>query len=143
MKKQIISIAAMVALLCSCGQNESRSSVAETSYGTAEEVEAEEPASEAIVETVEVEEEVKDEPSSAQSNNWDALLDEYEDYMTQAVKMAKKAQSGDMSAITEYTSLLEKAESLQKKLESAEKDMTPAQAARLSKIATKLSQQLM
>ena len=141
MKKQIISIAAMVALLCSCGQNESRSSVAETSYGTAEEVEAEEP--ETIVETVEVEEEVKDEPSSAQSNNWDALLDEYEDYMNQAVKMAKKAQSGDMSAITEYTSLLEKAESLQKKLESAEKDMTPAQAARLSKIATKLSQQLM
>lgn len=48
-----------------------------------------------------------------------------------------------MSVMTEYASLLEKAESLQKKLESAEADMTPAQVARLNKIAMKLSQQMM
>lgn len=138
MKKQFIAIAAMVALLSSCGQKKSETAVIETANDT-EVVEVVDPASE----TLAVSAEAETEPSSSQSNNWDALLDEYEDYMTQAVKMAKKAQSGDMSVMTEYASLLEKAQSLQKKLESAENDMTPAQVARLNKIATKLSQQMM
>lgn len=138
MKKQFIAIAAMVALLCSCGQKKSETAVDETINETTV-MEAVDPASE----TLAVSAEAEAEPSSSQSTNWDALLDEYEDYMTQAVKMAKKAQSGDMSVMTEYASLLEKAESLQKKLESAEADMTPAQVARLNKIATKLSQQMM
>ncbi len=138
MKKQFIAIAAMVALLCSCGQKKTETAVVETANDT-EVVEVVDPASE----TLAVSAEAETEPSSSQSNNWDALLDEYEDYMTQAVKMAKKAQSGDMSVMTEYASLLEKAQSLQKKLESAENDMTPAQVARLNKIATKLSQQMM
>jgi type IV secretory pathway component VirB8 len=138
MKKQFIAIAAMVALLCSCGQKKTETAVVETANDT-EVVEVVDPASE----TLAVSAEAETEPSSSQSNNWDALLDEYEDYMTQAVKMAKKAQSGDMCVMTEYASLLEKAQSLQKKLESAENDMTPAQVARLNKIATKLSQQMM
>lgn len=138
MKKQFIAIAAMVALLCSCGQKKSETAVIETANDT-EVVEVVDPASE----TLAVSAEAETEPSSSQSSNWDALLDEYEDYMTQAVKMSKKAQSGDMSVMTEYASLLEKAQSLQKKLESAENDMTPAQVARLNKIATKLSQQMM
>lgn len=138
MKKQFIAIAAMVALLSSCGQKKSETAVIETANDT-EVVEVVDPASE----TLAVSAEAETEPSSSQSSNWDALLDEYEDYMTQAVKMAKKAQSGDMSVMTEYASLLEKAQSLQKKLESAENDMTPAQVARLNKIATKLSQQMM
>ncbi len=138
MKKQFIAIAAMVALLCSCGQKKSETAVDETIDETTV-MEAVDPASDTLAESAEAEAE----PSSSQSTNWDALLDEYEDYMTQAVKMAKKAQSGDMSVMTEYASLLEKAESLQKKLESAEADMTPAQVARLNKIAMKLSQQMM
>lgn len=140
MKKQIFSIAAIAALLYSCGQNKSESYVAETTDDTAEVVEvaeAEDPASEDVYVATDTE------PASSQSTNWDALLDEYEDYMNQTVKMAKKAQSGDMSAMTEYASLLEKAERLQKKFENAGNDMTPAQVARLNKIATKLSQQMM
>lgn len=137
MKKQVISIAAIAALLYSCGQNKSESCVAETTDETAEVVEAEDPASEDVYVATETE------PASSQSTNWDALLDEYEDYMNQTVKMAKKAQSGDMSAMTEYASLLEKAQRLQKKFENAGNDMTPSQVARLNKIATKLSQQMM
>lgn len=137
MKKQVISIAAIAALLYSCGQNKSESHAAETTNETTEVVEAEDPASEDVYVVTETE------PASSQSTDWDALLDEYEDYMNQTVKMAKKAQSGDMSAMTEYASLLEKAQRLQKKFENAGNDMTPAQVARLNKIATKLSQQMM
>lgn len=136
MKFQFIAISATLALLCSCGQKKSEAPVTETTNDT-------EVMEEVSVDTIAVPVEAQAAPSSSQSNNWDALLDEYEDYMTQAVKMAKKAQSGDMSAMTEYASLLEKAESLQKKLENAENDMTAAQVARLNKIAAKLAQQMM
>lgn len=85
MKKQFIAIAAMVALLCSCGQKKSETAVDETIDETTV-MEAVDPASDTLAESAEAEAE----PSSSQSTNWDALLDEYEDYMTQAVKMAKK-----------------------------------------------------
>ena len=72
MKKQIFSIAAIAALLYSCGQNKSESYVAETTDETAEVVEvaeAEDPVSEDVYVATETE------SASSQSTNWDALLD--------------------------------------------------------------------
>jgi hypothetical protein len=54
------------------------------------------------------------------------------------IKLLKKANEGDMSAMTEYVKMLEKAEELSEKLENAEEDLTPAQAQRFLKIQTKL-----
>lgn len=76
------------------------------------------------------------------SNNWDSVLDEYEKFVDQYIKLYKKAQSGDMSALTEYVSMLEKAESLQNKLENSKSDLTPAQVTRLNKIISKMTQAL-
>ncbi len=87
-----------------------------------------------------------DEPEVTESKSSaevDKLLDDYEDYMKQTIKLAKKAQGGDMSAMTEYTSLLEKAESLSNKLENFEGEMTAAQLARLQKIAAMAAQAMM
>ena len=50
---------------------------------------------------------------------------------------------GDMSVMTEYSSTLEQAQRLADKLENAEGDMTPAQVARLNKIASKMAQGVM
>lgn len=77
------------------------------------------------------------------SEDWDKILDEYEAYCTKLASYAKKAKAGDMSAMTEYASLLESAESLQKKLENAGSDLSVAQAARLQKIAAKMTQSMM
>lgn len=77
------------------------------------------------------------------SNNWDSTLDEYESFVDQYIKFYKKAQSGDMSAMSEYAECLEKAQSLQSKLENAKSDLTPAQAARLAKIGAKLAKAAM
>lgn len=44
-----------------------------------------------------------------------------------------------MSAMTEYASMLEKAESLSKKLEKAQDDLTASQAARFLKLQQKLT----
>ena len=77
------------------------------------------------------------------NEDWDKILDEYDAYCTKLVAYAKKAKAGDMSAMTEYASLLESAESLQKKLENAGSDLSAAQAARLNKIAAKMANAMM
>ena len=59
------------------------------------------------------------------------------------ISLSKKAMGGDMSVMTEYSSTLEQAQRLADKLENAEGDMTPAQVARLNKIASKMAQGVM
>lgn len=71
-------------------------------------------------------------------NDWDSILDDYEEYFDQYVKLFKKAQNGDINALTEYTKMLEKAQSIGSKLEQAKGDLTPAQSARFLKIQQKL-----
>ncbi|MDE5874486.1 MAG: hypothetical protein K2H15_02470, partial [Muribaculaceae bacterium] len=39
---------------------------------------------------------------SSSSNNWDTLLDEYEQYCNKLASMSKKALAGDVSVMTEY-----------------------------------------
>ena len=95
------------------------------------------------VATAENDDEAEATSSKSSSADVDKLLDEYESYMNQTIKLVKKAQNGDMSAMTEYASLLEKAQSLQEKLEDFKGEMTSAQAARLTKIAAKASQAMM
>lgn len=90
-----------------------------------------------------VAEEVEVESVSVADEDWDKILDEYDSYCTKLVAAAKKAKAGDVTVMTEYASLLESAESLQKKLENAGSNLSAAQAARLSKIAAKMSQSLM
>lgn len=90
---------------------------------------------EAVVDEVEI--------ASTSGEDWDNILDEYEAYCTKLATYAKKAQAGDVSAMTEYASLLESAESLQKKLENAGSDLTAAQVARLNKIAAKMAKAMM
>lgn len=98
--------------------------------------------SSAVEEEVEVETDEL-EAASVGGEDWDSILDEYEKYCDKAVALAKKAQAGDMSAMTEYASLLESAQSLQKKLENAGSNLSAAQATRLNKIATKMANAMM
>ena len=91
------------------------------------------------------EEVVADNGASASSGgeDWDKILDEYEKYCDKTLALIKKAQAGDVSAMTEYASLLESAQSLQEKLENAGSDLSAAQAARLQKIAAKMAKAAM
>lgn len=72
------------------------------------------------------------------SYEWDKVLDSYEKYIDQYAKLYKKAQAGDMSAMTEYASMLEKANDLSSKLNGAKSDMSAAQMARFTKLQSKL-----
>lgn len=73
------------------------------------------------------------------SQNWNSILDSYEKYITQYIALLKKANAGDMSAMTEYASMMEKATEFADKLENASDDLSPAQSARFLKLQTKLT----
>ena len=75
-------------------------------------------------------------------DEWDELLDEYESYVDQYVKLYKKAMSGDMSAMTEYSKLAAKAQKLAEKIADAQDDMSSAQLERYAKITKKMTDAL-
>ena len=76
--------------------------------------------------------------SSDSSSDWDAVLDDYEKYIDNYIKLLKKAKNGDLTAITESLDLMENAESLGNKLDNAKGDMSTNQLKRYMKLQKKL-----
>lgn len=74
--------------------------------------------------------------NDSSSENWDKILDEYESLMDSFIRLAKKVNEGDMSAMSEYSNILQKIQSLSNKMERAS-TMTPKQAKRYAKIEAK------
>ena len=74
------------------------------------------------------------------SEDWDKLLDNYEEYADEYIKFYKKAQSGDQDAMTEYPAMMEKTLQFEGSLSKARKNnsLTPDQATRMLKIQTKM-----
>ncbi len=83
--------------------------------------------------------ETSEESTSASNTDWDEVLDEYEKYIDQYIALAKKAEAGDMSALAEYPSFLEQAQTTNEKLTKAKGEMSAAQLARYTKITSKMA----
>lgn len=77
--------------------------------------------------------------SSSGSENWDELLDSYENYVDKYISYVKKAAKGDMTALTEYPSLMKKAQDFSEKLQNAQGEMSASQWARYNKITMKMA----
>lgn len=79
--------------------------------------------------------------SASGSKEWDKLLDDYEAYATKLIKVTKKANEGDLSALLDYEELMKKAEKLSKSVEKAQKEKTlsNAQINRFMKLQLKLT----
>lgn len=78
--------------------------------------------------------------SSSGSQDWDALLNSYEQYVDKYISYMKKAAKGDMSALSEYPALMEKAQEFSEKMKNAQGDMSASQWARYMKITNKMTQ---
>ena len=78
--------------------------------------------------------------SSSGSKDWDALLDSYEQYVDKYISYAKKAAKGDMSALSEYPALMQKAQEFSNRMQGAQGDMSSSQWARYMKITNKMTQ---
>lgn len=72
--------------------------------------------------------------SSGSSNNIDDMLDSYERFVKKYVSLAKKASSGDISAVTDYAELLDETTTIASKLGDLQGEMDSAQMARFNRI---------
>ncbi len=84
------------------------------------------------------EDESTEEIAESNSENWDDFLNSYESYVDKYIAALKKASNGDMSALTEYASLLEEAQDYGDKLSKATGSLTAAQLKRYTQIHDKL-----
>ena len=92
-----------------------------------------------VVEIMEDVEEGTNNSISAGSEDWDNLLDTYESYVDKYISYMKKAANGDMSALSEYPALMEKAQELSEKIENAKDDMSSSQLKRYMNITMKMT----
>lgn len=77
--------------------------------------------------------------SSSDDEDWDAVLDSYEEYVNNYISLLKKAKDGDMDALSEYPSILENAQELSEKLQNAKGSMSSSQMSRYAKITTNMT----
>ncbi len=78
--------------------------------------------------------------STKDSEDWDALLDSYEQYVDKYISYIKKAAKGDVTALSEYPNLMENAQELGEKLQKAEGSMSSSQLSRYTRITNKMTQ---
>lgn len=80
-----------------------------------------------------------DSNAAISSSEWDDVLNDYDEYVDDYIKVMKKAANGDMDAIGESADLMQKAQSLGDKLENAKSSMNGKQINRFLKIQQKLA----
>ena len=77
------------------------------------------------------------------NTDFDEVLDNYEDYVDEYIKFVQKAADGDMSAMSQYPTLLEKANKLDSRLTKSKGDMTAKQVDRMINIQLKMTKSAM
>jgi hypothetical protein len=80
------------------------------------------------------------ETSTSENMDYDKVLDDYDQYVTEYVKFYKKAMKGDNSAMSEYPIIMEKATELQKSMGEAQgnNELSIEQSRRMSEIQNKM-----
>lgn len=83
-----------------------------------------------------------DEISDVGSEDYDKMLNDYDEYVTEYVKFYKKAMNGDDDAMAEYPAMMEKATKLQESMQQAQgnNQLSAAQIGRMAKIQNKMLQ---
>lgn len=88
--------------------------------------------------TIAEDEDIAVSSSSSSSQDWDAMLDSYEEYVDNYISLLKKAANGDKSAMAEYPALMKKAQEFGNEMRNAQGSMSASQLARYTKISTKM-----
>lgn len=70
--------------------------------------------------------------------NWDAILDSYEQYVNSLISYSSAMKQGDLSAIADYSSALQSAKECQKRMQNATGSMSTKQLNRYQRINNKM-----
>lgn len=77
--------------------------------------------------------------SSSAASNTEELLQSYEAFIDDYINALKKVKAGDMSFMTEYPKLMEKAQAIDSKIKENQAELTKDQMKRYIKLQTKMS----
>lgn len=88
-------------------------------------------------EEIEEANEEETEETASSDVDFDDYLDSYEEYMDQYISLLQRASDGDMTAMSEYPAIMQKAKEMGDKMEKLSGDLTPAQLARFQKLQMK------
>jgi hypothetical protein len=72
------------------------------------------------------------------SEEWDELLDTYEEYIDNYIKILKKVKDGDASVMTEYVEIMKNANELAEKFDNAKDEMSANNYSRFMELQTKM-----
>ena len=147
MKIKFLTIAAMVAFaMTSCGgKSEKAADDAEDAYGESATEQVENVsgmdsddivADETVTDDTTVDEESE---KTVSKSDVDAMLNEYERFVDKYISLLKKASKGDVSAMADYASYMESAESLSEKIDKCSGEMNAAQMKRYTEITNKMA----
>lgn len=75
----------------------------------------------------------------ADSDDPEALIKAYDSYADDVINLMQKAAKGDASAMSEYSTIMQKAQDLSAKLDKVKDKLTPEQTKQLAEIATKMT----
>lgn len=146
MKKTLFSVLLLSLLLVSCknNQNSDSENVVSTEEATTESVSedtsvANNAFEEDDADTDEYDTDAEDTNATSDSEDWDAVLDSYEEYVNNYISLLKKAKNGDMDALSEYPTVMKDAQELSEKLQKAKGSMSSSQLSRYTKITTNMT----
>ena len=77
--------------------------------------------------------------TTSSTSNFDELMESYENYVDQYISLLRKAKNNDLSALSEYPAMLQKAQDLQSKIENAKGDLSSAQLSKFIKLQEKIA----
>ena len=72
------------------------------------------------------------------TEDYDALLDKYEEFCDDYIRVISKAAEGDMSALSEYQEMIVKAQELEKEFGNVNSNLSPEQLQRFTEIQSKI-----
>lgn len=132
---KILAVAILTVSLTNCKGNENEENL--------ETVVMETPMTDtSVLETTDTEYETTEivDSDNSGSEDYDKMLDDYDEYVSQYVKFYKKAMKGDNNAMAEYPAMMEKATKFQESMEKAQGNdqLSAKQITRMMKIQTKM-----
>jgi hypothetical protein len=136
MKKNLIKSAlvlSIAAMITACGGNNNETQAPAGNSAPANNATTTQPANNVETETV---------APSANGVNYDQIIDDYSSLVDQMIEMNKKIEAGDMSAMDNYQSLMQKSNKFSEDCQKASTEnlLTSKQLRRLQKIMSRLDE---
>jgi 3-oxoacyl-ACP reductase-like protein len=132
MKKNLIKSAlvlSIAALFTACGGNNNENQAPAGNATPANNASPTQPADNAGTEAA---------APAASGANYDQIINDYSAMIDQMIEMNKKIEAGDMSAMNNYQSLMQKSAKLSQDIQNVQGQLTPEQLSKYEQLMTKI-----